>query len=122
MGLFDRMKEPVFLKESSNAEEQLEKLKALEPLLNSEGQAIIRQDIISSNLLFVITSLLIGGILYYLLYPDEIPIKYVDYCLGVSYHPFDIDPNNYIFRFVMNYCFDILWAYALAGVIFNRGL
>lgn len=45
MGLFDKMKEPVFLKESSNAEEQLEKLKALEPLLNSEGQAIIRQDI-----------------------------------------------------------------------------
>lgn len=45
MGLFDRLKEPVFLKESSNAEEQLEKLKALETLLNSEGQAIIRQDI-----------------------------------------------------------------------------
>lgn len=45
MGLFNRMKEPIFLKESSNAEEQLEKLKALEPFLNSEGQTIIRQDI-----------------------------------------------------------------------------
>ncbi len=45
MGLFNRMKEPVFLKESSNAEEQLEKLKALEPLLNKEGQTLIRQDI-----------------------------------------------------------------------------
>jgi hypothetical protein len=45
MGLFDRMKEPVFLKESSNAEAQLEKLKALEPLLNAEGQNIIKQDI-----------------------------------------------------------------------------
>lgn len=45
MGLFNRMKEPIFLKESSNAGEQLEQLKALEPLLNSEGQAIIRQDI-----------------------------------------------------------------------------
>ncbi|NLZ73392.1 MAG: NERD domain-containing protein, partial [Bacteroidales bacterium] len=45
MGLFDRLKEPVFLKESSNAEVQLEKLKALEPLLNPEGQALIRQDI-----------------------------------------------------------------------------
>jgi hypothetical protein len=39
------MKEPVFLKESSNAENQLEKLKALEPFLNEEGQIIIRQDI-----------------------------------------------------------------------------
>lgn len=45
MGLFDRLKEPVFLKESSNADEQLEKLKDLELLLNPEGQAIIRQDI-----------------------------------------------------------------------------
>ena len=45
MGLFNRMKEPIFLKESHNAEEQLKKLKALEPLLNTQGQAIIRQDI-----------------------------------------------------------------------------
>ncbi len=45
MGLFNRMKEPIFLKENSNAETQLEKLKALEPLLNKEGQDIIKQDI-----------------------------------------------------------------------------
>ena len=45
MGLFDKLKEPVFLKESNNADEQLEKLKALEPLLNQEGQAMIRHDI-----------------------------------------------------------------------------
>ena len=45
MALFSRMKEPVFLKESSDAEVQLEKLKALEPLLNAEGQNIIKQDI-----------------------------------------------------------------------------
>ncbi len=45
MGLFNKMKEPIFLKESSNAEEQIERLKYLEPLLNPEGQAIIRQDI-----------------------------------------------------------------------------
>lgn len=45
MGLFDKLKEPIFLKESSNAQEQLERLKALEPLLNQEGQAIIIQDI-----------------------------------------------------------------------------
>lgn len=45
MGLLSKMKEPIFLKEDSNAEVQLEKLKALEPLLNAEGQDIIRQDI-----------------------------------------------------------------------------
>jgi len=45
MGLFNRMKEPVFLKESSDAEIQLDKLKALESMLNEEGQNIIKQDI-----------------------------------------------------------------------------
>lgn len=44
MSLFTRMKEPVFLKEDSNAEKQLEKLKKIEPLLNQTGQTIIRQD------------------------------------------------------------------------------
>lgn len=45
MGLFNRMKEPIFLKENSDAQVQLEKLKALKPLLNAEGQNIINQDI-----------------------------------------------------------------------------
>ncbi|MBQ9887120.1 MAG: NERD domain-containing protein [Lachnospiraceae bacterium] len=45
MGLFDRMREPVFLKEDSIAEKQLEQLKKLEPLLNSDGKKVINQDI-----------------------------------------------------------------------------
>lgn len=45
MGLFNKLKEPVFLKESSNAEIQLEMLRALEQSLNQEGQAILKQDI-----------------------------------------------------------------------------
>lgn len=45
MGLFSSNKEPVFLKESSNAEEQIAKLKTLEYSLNSEGQSILKQDI-----------------------------------------------------------------------------
>ena len=45
MGTFDKMKQPVFLKESSDAEVQLEKLKTIEPLLNSEGQEVIKRDI-----------------------------------------------------------------------------
>lgn len=45
MGLFNRMKEPIFLKESSIAEVQIEKLKALEQILNPEGQTILKQDI-----------------------------------------------------------------------------
>lgn len=45
MRLFDRMKEPVFLKSTTQAEEQLCKLKELEPLLNTEGNKLINQDI-----------------------------------------------------------------------------
>lgn len=43
--MFNRIKGPVFLKENSNIEKELEKLKSLEPLLNKEGKNIIRQDI-----------------------------------------------------------------------------
>lgn len=45
MEIFNKMKQPIFLKENSNADAQLEQLKALEPLLNKKGQNIIRQDI-----------------------------------------------------------------------------
>lgn len=45
MGIFDRMKEPVFLRESNNAEMQLNALRALEPELNQEGKVILAQDI-----------------------------------------------------------------------------
>ncbi len=45
MGLFKKMREPVFLKESGSSEEQLEKLKLLEPFLNEEGKAKLRQEI-----------------------------------------------------------------------------
>lgn len=45
MGLFNRLKEPVMLKESSDAQRQLDILKELEPRLTKEGQEKIRQDI-----------------------------------------------------------------------------
>lgn len=45
MNIFNKMKEPIFLKESSDAQRQLAVLKELEPLLSPEGQKKIRQDI-----------------------------------------------------------------------------
>lgn len=45
MGVFDKIKDPIFLKEGNEASIQLLELKALEPFLNEEGQLIIRQDI-----------------------------------------------------------------------------
>lgn len=45
MGIFDKMKEPVFLKESSDAIRQLEVLRELEPKLTPSGQEKLSQDI-----------------------------------------------------------------------------
>lgn len=45
MSIFNKIKEPVFLKESSDAQRQLAMLKELEPKLSPEGQKKIRQDI-----------------------------------------------------------------------------
>lgn len=45
MGLFNRLKEPVFLNDGDSTKRQLEEMKALEPLLNAEGRAWIRQEI-----------------------------------------------------------------------------
>lgn len=45
MGFFDKLKEPVFLKEDSDAQRQLEGLKALESRLNPEGRNKLQQDI-----------------------------------------------------------------------------
>lgn len=45
MGIFDKMGEPVVLRENKTMEQQRIKLLELEPLLTKEGQAIIRKDI-----------------------------------------------------------------------------
>lgn len=45
MGIFDKMKEPVFLKEDSDMQRQLEILRSLEPCLNEEGKTRIKEDI-----------------------------------------------------------------------------
>lgn len=44
MGFFNKMKEPVFLKDSSDLCEQLERLRALELELDENGQEKIQQD------------------------------------------------------------------------------
>ena len=43
MFFFSKFKEPIFLSESDNTTKQIQKLKELEPLLNAEGQAIIKK-------------------------------------------------------------------------------
>lgn len=45
MGIFDRLREPVFLRKSNKALEQIERLKELEPKLNDEGKEKINKEI-----------------------------------------------------------------------------
>ena len=85
MGLFNRMKEPVILKESSNAEEQIEKLKALEPLLNPEGQTIITKVSFFATMKFKLIAsfmvpimfIILLGIVSFLKASEVIESKYV---------------------------------------------
>lgn len=44
LNLFDKLKEPVFLKEDSDIVQQLERLREIESLLTPEGQDIIKKD------------------------------------------------------------------------------
>lgn len=43
--MFNKLKEPIFLKSAGSAEIQLQKLQELEPKMNAEGKAVIGQDI-----------------------------------------------------------------------------
>ncbi|MCC5894095.1 MAG: HRDC domain-containing protein [Alkalibacterium sp.] len=45
MSFFNKISDPIFLKENSNTEEQLRILKELEPALNTEGVKRLKQDI-----------------------------------------------------------------------------
>lgn len=45
MSFFNKLKGPVFLKENSNTQEQIDRLKELETSLNVEGAKLIKQDI-----------------------------------------------------------------------------
>ncbi|WP_208559150.1 HRDC domain-containing protein [Marinilactibacillus kalidii] len=45
MNIFGKLKEPIFLKEDSNMQEQLDRLKELESSLTIEGTKVLKQDI-----------------------------------------------------------------------------
>lgn len=45
MGIFDKLKEPIFLRKSNKAAEQIERLRELEPKLNEEGKEKIKKEI-----------------------------------------------------------------------------
>ena len=67
------------------------------------------------NMIFPI---ILGAMLYYLLSPEVIFVKWIDDFLGTSFHISGIDTDNMLLGFIRNYFLDILWGYALVFALF----
>lgn len=72
---------------------------------------------IKKIILFLVLPLAIGGVLYYFFCPEVFFVKKMDSLFNINIHLTVFDSLSKPIRFVRNYFFDLLWAYALAGVI-----
>ena len=66
----------------------------------------------------MIFPIILGAMLYYLLSPEVIFVKWIDDFLGTSFHISGIDTDNMLLGFIRNYFLDILWGYALVFALF----
>ena len=65
-------------------------------------------------LLSIVLSLAAGAVLYYMLCPDVIFVKYIDSLLSIERQPQPALAAGTAVRLVRNYLLDFLWAYSLA--------
>ena len=66
----------------------------------------------------MIFPIILGAMLYYLLSPEVIFVKWIDDFSGTSFHISGIDTDNMLLGFIRNYFLDILWGYALVFALF----
>lgn len=70
----------------------------------------------------IVTPLLIGVVIYYLISPDVIFVKRIDEVFGKAIHIHCSSTNSLTLRFVRNYMPDMMWGYALVfALYFNLG-
>lgn len=67
-------------------------------------------------LINTIVPIVIGAIIYYLIDPSVIFVRWIDLLLGNSYH-FNITSNYFIWKAIRNYLFDYIWSYSLVFAI-----
>ena len=67
-------------------------------------------------ILNIIVPLVVGALIYYILFPDIIFVKTIDELIGVSFH-IPVKIGNVIIRYLRYYLLDLLWAYSLMSLI-----
>ena len=64
----------------------------------------------------IIVPLVVGTLIYYILFPDIIFVKTIDELVGVSFHiPMKI--SNFFIGCIRYYLLDFLWAYSLMSLV-----
>ena len=67
-------------------------------------------------ILNIIVPLVVGALIYYILFPDIIFVKTIDELIGVSFH-IPVKIGNVIIRYLRYYLLDLLWAYSLMSLV-----
>lgn len=76
------------------------------------------RDDIKRIILCVVLPLVVGGLLYYIFFPEVIFVKKLDSITNIDMHIILPGLFSKPLRIFRNYFFDLLWAYALACVIY----
>ena len=66
----------------------------------------------------IIIPIISGAVIYYLISPEVIFVKWIDGFVGNGLHISGINTNNIILGFIRNYFLDMLWGYALVFALF----
>ena len=67
-------------------------------------------------ILNIIVPLVVGALIYYVLFPDIIFVKTIDELIGVSFHV-PVKFSNIFIRYLRYYLLDLLWAYSLMSLV-----
>lgn len=66
----------------------------------------------------IIFPIVIGAIMYYVVSPEVIFVKWIDNFLGTGFHVSGVCADNGVLCFLRNYFLDMLWGYGLVFALF----
>ena len=86
--------------------------------MHNKNTESCKRKLIKVGILFVVLPLSLGGILYYLLCPDVFFVRHVDSFLGIYRFSDSLSIFPTLSRFLRNYFFDFIWAFALTNSLY----
>ena len=66
----------------------------------------------------IIIPIFLGAVIYYVIAPEVIFVKYIDDFMGIGFHIKNLDTANVVIRLIRYYLLDMLWAYSLVFSVF----